>query len=299
MANRFDGVNVDTSFIAYDQYKYVQRLVNKYGAPSTNMPLSTLEAMAKDIQRESNRRFDTAQSRPNMKDTNAYKLFARQGKIALSKGFRYDKVGNRYFDPVNAQELLSGNPSGQAIKNRKAYLLREIKRGMTYLDSQTSSVTGYRVWKANSIAGVGQALVQLVNRTHKAGTAAHKREMRRIAKLQRMLEKSERDNKKFWKIYNAYKRKYGKEKVIQIGSDVIIATIDSFFDDSTAYLVSEYVAMIEEVVQGDSTIEEAVEKLHGFKQARAEKRAASKAAKLAQQGGDNNDADAAGGGANS
>ena len=127
---------------------FVQKLVDKYGGVIINLKMGTLdqlEKIAKDVQREANRRYDIAYQRKDMQDTEAFRKFtASGGKISLS----------RNAVRVNGHLVLVQNQTAAQYRN---YLMGEISRGLDFLRLKKSSYTGYRDWKKNVVEGAKRA----------------------------------------------------------------------------------------------------------------------------------------------
>ena len=127
---------------------FVQKMVDKYGLIVVNLKTATLdqlEALAKDIQRETNRRYDIAFSRKEMRETEAFKKLEKSGgKISLSHN----------VERVNGNLKLVKN---QTANQYRYYLMNEIERGFDFLKLKKSTYTGCREWKKNVIEGAKRA----------------------------------------------------------------------------------------------------------------------------------------------
>lgn len=132
---------------------FKERMLRKYGRNlnTSKFSLPELEKLAKDVQREANRRYDIARQRAEMQHTKAYRDFVKSGgKISLSKGF--EQQGNK----------ITYNPN-QTVQGRRGYLMQQIRRGFDYLDKQTSTYTGFKAWRKNQIAKAKAAMAKITN----------------------------------------------------------------------------------------------------------------------------------------
>lgn len=138
--------------------KFVQKMVDKYGLIVVNLKTATLdqlESLAKDIQRETNRRYDIAFSRKEMRETEAFKKLEKSGgKISLSHN----------VERVNGSLKLVKN---QTTNQYRYYLMGEIERGLRFLKLKKSTYTGYKDWKKNVTEGAKKAYQQAGGRDPK------------------------------------------------------------------------------------------------------------------------------------
>lgn len=138
--------------------KFVQKMVDKYGLIVVNLKTATLdqlESLAKDIQRETNRRYDIAFSRKEMRETEAFKKLEKSGgKISLSHN----------VERVKGSLKLVKN---QTTNQYRYYLMGEIERGLNFLKLKKSTYTGYKDWKKNVTEGAKKAYQQAGGRDPK------------------------------------------------------------------------------------------------------------------------------------
>lgn len=193
--------------------RYVQKMVDKYGLIVVNLKTATLdqlESLAKDIQRETNRRYDIAFSRKEMRETEAFrKLEKSGGKISLSHN----------VERVNGSLKLVKN---QTANQYRYYLMNEIERGFEFLKLKKSTYTGYKDWKKNVIEGAQRAY---------AGAGGTDTE---FLKMLNDVELS----KYFWKCVRAFEEKYtsvyyskGSADVIRYTHEIIRAKTGLTVDD--------------------------------------------------------------------
>lgn len=119
-----------------------ETILAKYGYRMQHLSTADLERMAKDVQRETNRRIDTLRRAGDYyTDTKAYKdIQATGGKIALSHNLKAGISGPEFVQSQTPQE-------------RRGYLMHEIRRGLVFMGAQTSSVSGWRDWNRSTIEG--------------------------------------------------------------------------------------------------------------------------------------------------
>lgn len=193
--------------------KFVQKMVDKYGLIVVNLKTATLdqlESLAKDIQRETNRRYDIAFSRKEMRETEAFrKLEKSGGKISLSHN----------VERVNGSLKLVKN---QTANQYRYYLMNEIERGFEFLKLKKSTYTGFKDWKKNVIEGAQRAY---------AGAGGTDTE---FLKMLNDVELS----KYFWKCVRAFEEKYtsvyyskGSADVIRYTHEIIRAKTGLTVDD--------------------------------------------------------------------
>lgn len=193
--------------------KFVQKMVDKYGLIVVNLKTATLdqlESLAKDIQRETNRRYDIAFSRKEMRETEAFrKLEKSGGKLSLSHN----------VERVNGSLKLVKN---QTANQYRYYLMNEIERGFEFLKLKKSTYTGYKDWKKNVIEGAQRAY---------AGAGGTDTE---FLKMLNDVELS----KYFWKCVRAFEEKYtsvyyskGSADVIRYTHEIIRAKTGLTVDD--------------------------------------------------------------------
>lgn len=119
--------------------KYTAKLIAAYGQRVISdilsgrmLNLDLIEKVAKQIQREANRRYDVARRHKEMTKDRPFKVFeASGGKLALSKMFSWQ----------NGKRVLNAN---ETQAERIQYLTIEIQRGLDYLNEERSSFTGTR-----------------------------------------------------------------------------------------------------------------------------------------------------------
>lgn len=119
--------------------KYTAKLIAAYGQRVISdilsgrmLNLDLIEKVAKQIQKEANRRYDVAMRHKEMTKDRPFKVFeASGGKIALSKMFSWQ----------NGKRVLNAN---ETQAERIQYLTIEIQRGLEYLNEERSSFTGTR-----------------------------------------------------------------------------------------------------------------------------------------------------------
>lgn len=175
----------------------IQTIIGKHGYNWRGMTVDQLEAAARDIQREVNRRYESAT--PEMKRmTSAYKNLQRSGgKISLSKG--YTSSGT-YIGSQN-----------QTTQQYRGYLMSEIVRGMSYLQAQTSSYTGYQSWKRSTKSGMLKAFDSI----HGDPLATQE--------FKKWMEKSE-NFELLIKVFSDFKRN-NPALYLSVGSDFIVNSI--------------------------------------------------------------------------
>lgn len=193
--------------------RYVQKMVDKYGLIVVNLKTATLdqlESLAKDIQRETNRRYDIAFSRKEMRETEAFKKLEKSGgKLSLSHN----------VERVNGSLKLVKN---QTANQYRYYLMNEIERGFEFLKLKKSTYTGFKDWKKNVIEGAQRAY---------AGAGGTDTE---FLKMLNDVELS----KYFWKCVRAFEEKYtsvyyskGSADVIRYTHEIIRAKTGLTVDD--------------------------------------------------------------------
>ena len=119
--------------------KYTAKLIAAYGQRVISdilsgrmLNLDLIDKVAKQIQKEANRRYDVAMRHKEMTKDRPFKVFeASGGKIALSKMFSWQ----------NGKRVLNAN---ETQAERIQYLTIEIRRGLDYLNEERSSFTGTR-----------------------------------------------------------------------------------------------------------------------------------------------------------
>lgn len=135
--------------MAWNTDTFNNRMKRKYGHNMnlTKFTNDELERIAKDVQREANRRFDSASRHTELQETKPYVNFAHRGRISLSKGFEW-RGGKLVYNP------------NQTAQERRAYLQQEIKRGLDYTGAKSSSYTGYKDWEKNQMNAAMKAVTK-------------------------------------------------------------------------------------------------------------------------------------------
>lgn len=200
--------------------KFVQKMVDKYGLIVVNLKTATLdqlESLAKDIQRETNRRYDIAFSRKEMRETEAFKKLEKSGgKISLSHN----------VERVNGNLKLVKN---QTTNQYRYYLMNEIERGFEFLKLKKSTYTGFKDWKKNVIEGAQRAY------TGAGGTDTEFLKMFNDVEL----------SKYFWKCVRAFEEKYTSVYYSK-GSAEVIRYTHEIIRDKTGLTVDDVVRIIYE-----------------------------------------------------
>ena len=182
---------------------FKDRMLAKYGKNLnlSNFTTAELERLAKDVQREVNRRLDIASKRPQLRQTKAYKNIMRSGgKLSLSKGFQWVK-GARTWEP------------NQSTAKRREYLGMEIRRGLQYTSAQTSTYTGFKKYREDQRQGLISALIAYGNASGATGTA------NRIMSFLDSL--SEEELNKFWTFIGQFEDRHWMTYV-KLGSPAVV-----------------------------------------------------------------------------
>lgn len=215
--------------------KYVQKMVDKYGLIVVNLKTATLdqlESLAKDIQRETNRRYDISYSRKEMRETEAFrKLEKSGGKISLSHN----------VERVNGSLKLVKN---QTVNQYRYYLMNEINRGFDFLKLKKSTYTGFKDWKKNVIEGAQRAY------TSAGGTDPEFVKMLSDVKL----------SKYFWKCVRKFEEKY-TSVYYNKGSAEVIRYTHEIIRNKTGLSVDDVVKIIYKGFLKDLTPSEILDEL--------------------------------------
>lgn len=214
---------------------FVQKLIDKYGGTVINLKMGTLdqlEKIAKDVQREANRRYDIAYRRKEMQDTEAFKKFsASGGKISLS----------RNAERVNGHLKLVQNQTAAQYRN---YLMGEISRGLDYLRLKKSTYTGYKDWKLNVVEGA--------KRAYRAAGGTD-------PKFERVFEDTSFSSY-FWKCVRRFEDKY-TSVYYSLGSGPVINYTHTLLSSETGLTVDEAISIVYEASVKGLTASEVIDLL--------------------------------------
>ena len=212
---------------------FVQKLVDKYGGVIINLKMGTLdqlEKIAKDVQREANRRYDVAYRHKEMQDTEAFRKFsAGGGKISLS----------RNAERVNGRLVLVQNQTAAQYRN---YLMGEISRGLDYLRLKKSSYTGYKDWHRNVVEGAKRAYRAA------GGTSAD---------FERVFENTSFASF-FWKCVRRFEDKYTSVYYSR-GSGEVINYTHTLLSSDTGLTVDDAISIVYEAFVKGKTASEVVD----------------------------------------
>lgn len=212
---------------------FVQKLVDKYGGVVINLKtgsLDQLEKIAKDVQREANRRYDIAYGRKEMQDTEAFRRFEKSGgKISLS----------RNAVRVNGHLVLVQNQTAAQYRN---YMMGEISRGLDYLRLKKSSYTGYKDWNRNVVEGA--------KRAYRAAGGTD-------PKFERMFD-DYKFSKYFWKCVRRFEEEYTSVYYSK-GSGEVIKYTHTLVTAETGLSVDEVIDIVYEAFVKGKTASEVVD----------------------------------------
>lgn len=261
MANEFTGKQVVTSLKDFDAAAYVNNLYRDFRPDYANLSFDDLMKMAKRVQSAANRRYDVLYQHKDMQQTGAYQAFNKKGKISLSKGFFYDNHRKRAFDPKLAADLTSGNPSADALDRYKAYILNEIKRGIMFLMAETSTVSGYKTWQYNSIAGMGKIMKDQAARYYAGDPNGLSDAEDLIAEWQKTMNTDSDYRQYFWDVYHGVADLNGGQRHMArtIGSDVVVDTVYKAVEAKPNLPSTEIIEIVNQAVKAGSTIDEAID----------------------------------------